>query len=224
MFANVKILSVSDIAKKNMLKYYPDLNISNFVFGLPDFYDGENHKHSKIVFAVIGTITERKNQLEMIKAIEMLPEIYREKIECWIIGKDGSKQYRCDFEKAVSNLDYVKICGEMNREQIEKVFSDIDVVVCTSIEETMSITIVEGMMNKKICITNSNTGIAAFISDGVNGFVYQNQNPFQLSKKIKYVIDEFSNLDCMRERAREMYENTFSFEGYCRNILHVMNI
>jgi glycosyltransferase involved in cell wall biosynthesis len=224
MFTHVKILSVSDIAKKNILKYYPDLNVKNFVFGLPDFYEREKHEHSKIVFAVIGNISELKNQLEMINAIELLPEVYREKIECWIIGRDCSKKYRCDFENVVSNLNYVKICGEMTREQIEKIFSDIDVVVCTSIEETMSITIVEGMMNKKICITNSNTGIAAFISDGVNGFVYQNQNPFQLSKKIKYIVDEFSNLDCMRERARETYENNFSFERYCQNILDVMNI
>lgn len=99
----------------------------------------------------------------------------------------------------------------------EKESRVIDVVVCAS-EETLSLTIVEGMMNSKICITTDNTGIAEYIEDGVNGFICKAGNADSLAEKMKYIIDHFNELDEVRKNARKTYEKFFTLDILGENL------
>lgn len=218
VFKNSNIFAVSNLARNNFLKFYPNEKVSTIPFGLPDFYSGINLPHNKIIIAIIGNISELKNQKGLINALKKLSKHEINKIECWIIGRDGGKKYREEINELIKNIDKVKILGELTRNQIEKVFQEIDVVVCTSMEETMSITIVEGMMNNKVCITNMNTGIAEFIQDNVNGFVYKKDDKDDLVAKLKYVIQNFNSLNNIRIEARKTYEDFFSMEKFADNL------
>ncbi len=223
-FKNVNIFAVSNLAKNFFLKYYPNLKIRTLTFGLPDFYNEINsyNKKKKIIFAIIGNISELKNQKELINALKKLSPQELEKIECYIIGRDGGIKYREEINEMIKSIEQIKIFGELSRKEIEKVFQEIDIVVCSSLEETMSITIVEGMMNKKICITNTNTGIAEFIQNNENGFIYEAGNVDDLLSKLKYIIKNFELLDFMRNKARKTYEDFFSMEIFADNLQKIM--
>lgn len=221
-FTNLNIFAVSNLARNNFLKYYPNQKVSTFAFGLPDFYSGLNTSHDKIIIAIIGNISELKNQKELINALKKLSPQEINKIECWIIGRDGGKKYREEIDEMIKDIEQIKISGEMSRKEIEKAFQQIDIVVCSSLEETMSITIVEGMMNNKICITNTNTGIAEFIQNNENGFIYEAENIDDLLLKLKYVIQNFDSLDFMRRKARKTYENFFSMEIFAYNLQKIL--
>lgn len=216
-------LAVSKIAKNNFLKYYPKHKISILTLGLPDFYIKPNYTHKKIIFTIIGNISELKNQKELVNAIKRLPPEEISKIECWIIGRDGGKKYREELEEIIYNIEQIKIVGEKSRKEMERIFQHVDVVVCTSLEETMSISIIEGLMNKKICITNNNTGIAEFIRDNVNGFVYEVDKPDDLVNKLKFVIHNFKSIDRIRIEARKTYEEFFSMEIFSESLEKVFN-
>lgn len=86
----------------------------------------------------------------------------------------------------------------------------------------MSIVIAEGMMNKKICITNDNTGIAEFIEDGKNGFIYKAGNDEDLLEKLRYVISNFDKLDDMRNKARQTYEHSFSMKRFSDDLQNII--
>lgn len=213
------IYAVSNLAKSHFNEFYPDEKVGRLVFGLPDFYKYQRHsERNKIVIALIGTIVYHKNQIGFINAVKKLSNYEKSQIECWIIGRDGGREYRENVESLAKELEEIKICGELSRKEIEQAFLKIDVVVCPSTEETMSLAIVEGMMNKKICITNNNTGIAEFIQDGENGFVYEAGNESELLKKIKYVIHNINNLNYIRKKARETYETVFSMNVFSDNL------
>ncbi|MDR7813501.1 glycosyltransferase family 4 protein [Lacrimispora sp.] len=221
-FKNMNIFAVSNLARKNFLKYYPNHKIRTLTFGLPDFYNEINSYHKKIIFAIIGNISELKNQKELIYALKKLSPQEIEKIECWIIGRDGGIKYREEINEMIKSIGQIKLFGELSRKEIEKVFQQIDIVVCSSLEETMSITIVEGMMNNKICITNNNTGIADFIQNNENGFIYEAGNVDDLLLKIKYVIQNFGSLDLMRKKARITYEKFFSMKTFADNLQKIL--
>lgn len=221
-FKNVHIFAVSDLAKNNFLSYYPNQKITTLAFGLPDFYREISSSHEKIIIAIIGNISQLKNQKELINAIKKLPPYEKDKIECWLIGRDGGSKYKEEVNEMVKDIQQIKIYGEMSREEIEKVFREIDIVVCSSLEETMSISIAEGMMNAKICITNTNTGIADFIQDNENGFIYEAGNTDALLSKLKYAIHNFDSLDFMRKKARRTYEEFFSMEIFGEGIEKIM--
>jgi len=209
---NVTILAVSKIAKDNFLKYFQNLETSMLTFGIPDFYRGVKLPHKKIIFVIIGGISLLKNQKELINALKRISLYEKNKMELWLIGSDDRNKYREEIDDLISDNQEIKILGELSRKEIEKIFQQVDVVVCSSLEETMSITIVEGMMNHKICITNTNTGIAEFIQDNENGFIYEAGNVDDLTAKLKYVIQNFNSLDIMRKNARQTYEKYFTME------------
>ncbi|MBE5978968.1 MAG: glycosyltransferase family 4 protein [Paenibacillaceae bacterium] len=213
-FTNVKIFAVSDIARSNFAKYYLEPKVEILPFGLPDFYVNGDIFHEKIVISIIGKITSNKNQKELIYALKKLPLSVKDKLECWIIGSDGGKKYREEVNDIIKDFNQIKILGEMSRNEIEKVFQQIDIVVCTSLEETMSIAIVEGMMNQKICITNTNTGIAEFIQNNENGFIYEAGNLEDLLLKLTYIIQNIESLNYIRKNARNTYERYFSMNKF----------
>lgn len=215
--------AVSALAKKNFNQYLPQIDVNILPLGVSDFYiESNNSSKEKIVIAVIGTICKRKNQLELISAIEQLSQKQKNQIECWIIGKDGSKQYRREVDQAIQGKEYIRFLGELNRNEIKKVFSEIDIVVCCSLEETFSIVIVEGMMNKKICVTTTNTGVAQFIEDGKNGFVYETQNINELITKLDYIISNFQQLSEIQNNAREVYDKQLSIKVFEENLIKIL--
>ena len=68
-----EIFAVSSLAKKNFKEFYPEISLDQLLFGIPDFYNETvDRDRDKIIIAVIGTVTPRKNQTELIRAIKKL--------------------------------------------------------------------------------------------------------------------------------------------------------
>ena len=108
----------------------------------------------------------------------------------------------------------VKLLGSLNRREMRKAFSEIDVIVSTSRADTMSIVLTEGMMYGKICISSNSTGMARYIKDGENGFVFESENVEAAYKKMKWVFLHREELDNVRKMARLTYEKFFSMEAF----------
>lgn len=150
--SKLNFIGVSAIAKENFNKYFPGCIREILSYGIPD--DGyldfrKNNENDKIIFAVIGTFNIRKGQREFLEAVRLLEGIEREKAEFWIIGAGGKNKYTDSIENMAKQCRTVKIIGELTRRDMKKIYGKIDVVVCPSLEETMSIVLTEGMMYGK---------------------------------------------------------------------------
>ena len=116
--------------------------------------------------------------------------------------------------KESNDIKNVIIKGKMSREEIEKAYrDDIDIVVCASRSETMSIVITEGMMHRKICITSKNAGIIDYIEDGVNGYAFTSDDYEELSDKMKWIIEKYGSLNDVRDKARNTYLQNFTIDA-----------
>lgn len=208
---NMKIFAVSNIARSTFEKYYSEQEVDLLLPCIPDVeIEPKRVKKNCLIFAVIGGISENKSQLHFLKAAERLEN--RAEIEFWLIGDIPETTYVDEVKALATKMPEVKLLGVKSRIEMEELLQQIDVVVCASKEETLSLTIVEGMMHKKICITSDTAGIADFIRDGENGFIYESQNNGHLAEKMQWVISNEDKLNDMRQAARKTYEDFFSPE------------
>ena len=175
-----------------------------------------------MIFAIIGAIYPLKSQGLFVQAIKKLREIQKEKAEFWIVGDIVDSTYFTTVQEAVGEDKSIKFLGVKNREEMSQLYQQLDVVVCASIEETMSIVIIEGMMHGKICITTETTGVAEYIIDGKNGFICPTQDVDFLHNRLSFVIDNIEQLDDMRIAARNTYVENFSVEAFRERIKNII--
>lgn len=209
------ICSVSEIAKRNFEYYHPGMIKEILPYGIPDESKFRRNVKEEIVFALIGPVVELKGQVVFVNAATKLIKIFGNKLNFMVIGAPfvGTDYYKC-FAEMINDISQIEFMGELSRNELNERFAVIDVVVCASLEETMSLTITEGMMHGKICITTDATGIADYITDGVNGFVCAAGDALSLSEKMQYVIEHYDEMDKVREAARKTYEEYFSLEKF----------
>ncbi len=210
----IRIVAVSNSAAKNFNKYYPNRVNDIMGLGISDFYIKCVKKESNTLnFAVIGSICEIKGQDVIIRALELLPLNVRKKIKIMFIGEmDITNCYGREIAEKIKLNPELEYVGLLTREKFKDIMRKIDVVVCSSREETLSIAVIEGLMNKKICITTDKTGIADYISNGESGFIVPSDSPEKLAGVINDIAKRYKQLSYMREKGRMVYEANFTLK------------
>ena len=219
----VNIGAVSIIAKKAFENHYPQMVNYLLPFGVPDEAVDDEHNGNNLIFAVIGLISPRKAQDTFLEAAEMLINSVEYNCEFWVIGAEPKDDYTVSLKEKYATYEQIKFLGEKNREEMKELYSQIDVVVCSSIMETMSVVVIEGMMNSKVCITTDATGIADYIDDRINGLVCKSKDAIDLFEKMKWVIDHPKECEQIKRKARETYERNFSMDIFGDRLEKVIN-
>jgi glycosyltransferase involved in cell wall biosynthesis len=212
-FEDIHILAVSDIARNNFHRYFPDVNVGILTYGIPDEAaeaSGSKEKE-RFVFAVIGSIELLKAQDIFIEAADKLN---CEEAEFWIIGKNHQDDYCKRVCAMADGNPAIRFLGVMTREQMNEIYQEIDVVVCASREETMSVTTTEGMMYGKNCIVSDHAGMADYVDNGKNGFVFESGNSDDLCAKMRWCVENRDKLETIGRNARNTYEEFFTIEKF----------
>lgn len=206
---------VSDVALHTFHQYFNILNANILHYGIPDkgYDDNQFTKREKLIFAVIGGITSVKAQDIMLQAIIHLTQEELNKSEFWLIGVCPTEsQFGLSVLRQVEMIPEVKWMGELNREELEKVYKSIDVVVVPSRQETLSIVATEALMYGKILIVSNVVGIAKYIEHKKNGYIFENENVADLTEKISWVLNNKNNLKSISLRARQTYDEYFTLD------------
>lgn len=213
-FSKENIYAVSHIAQKKF-----NINFSEGIkkilpYGIPDRNQDnfEKKERNSFVFAVIGTVCPSKAQDIFIEAIQRLDSEEKKNIQFWIVGSMDKSEYSNRVEKLVSEENTVKLMGKMTRREMYEVYAEIDVVVCSSLEDSLPIVVTEGMMYGKTCIVSDATGTAKYIHDGENGLICKKGDIYDLCEKIRWVIRNKNKLPMIGRRARQTYKKYFTME------------
>lgn len=219
-FKNIAVYAVSKIAKNIFNMYFPNIQAKIMPYG---FYD-EIHlsvsncsvktffsSSKKIVFAIIGYINHVKAQDIFLKAAI---ELNFDEVEFWIIGKEkGTREYCGYIKQLAKKIRNIRFFDEIPRSKMKDLYQKIDVVVNTSREDMLPTVVAEGMMFSKICITSDITGMADYIKDKINGFIFRTEDYIDLSKKYMWILNNQNQLKTIRNNARKTYENYFTISS-----------
>ena len=223
----VKLLAVSDVARKSFLHHYGGhVPICMMPYGLRDWaHDSKkNHKNSGIVsFAVVAAIAYMKAQDVFAEAVSLLPREIRKQCEFLMIGAGGDGEFWEKIKKDYGYLPEIKFLGELGREEILKIYSErIDVLVCPSRSDTLPTVTVEAMMYSIPSIVSDAVGTASMIADGNGGAVVATDDAVSLSKAM---MDLFLHPDkrlAMGKNARTIYEKEFNMEAFKNRVCNVI--
>lgn len=217
-----QVLAVSNIARKAFEEFFPGRVNGILPLGINDLASDSNRTHKKegaVHFALVGVWEPWKGQNLLVDAAEGLSQDMKAKSHFTFVGDSLGKEYGNTIIESLSGNSLFSVREPMDRDSLMKFYDDVDVIVCASLEETLSLTIIEGLMLGKVCIVSDNTGIAKYISDGENGFVFNTGDSKSLREKIEYVVNHIGDLDAVRDNARMTYEKNFSFENFSEKLL-----
>lgn len=222
---NLKVCSVGPVPKNAIRKWIPDMPIDSLLYGVTDV--AENTKRAqagcrhRISFVTIGYIEERKGQDILIQAIRALPTEVREKAIFYLVGQDSSimaQRLRTEIEQ----MPEIVMTGPVDREKINNILDNADMMICPSREDPMPTVAAEAMMHSVPCIVSDVTGTTEYIQDGMDGFVFRSEDVQELADKIEWCIDHYDELCQMSVGARNIYEKYFSMETFEHNLMEIV--
>lgn len=176
-----------------------------------------------LLVGLIGKISWGKGFHIAVKAIRILKEmgVDQKKFICFFIGgvSDESIQdqryYKEELEREIkaSRLDGQILFTGKILTNMAPVYKDLDIVLNCSIEqETLGLTICEGMAMEKLVIASNIGGIPEVIDDGINGFLVPPDDSIALAKILRDTIENYGSYKHIRKKAREQAKNKFSNE------------
>ncbi len=209
---NLRIFAVSNVAGKNFCNNVMEHEMELLPYGIPDVNKNERKLTGKLTFAMIGTIHPVKHQLLFLEAVRQLNKKYQD-CEYLIIGNHSDvAEYVQRVEEEAEEISNVYVTGGLTRKELEGMYSRIDVLVATSLQETMSLAATEAMMYGKVCIISDIAGMAQYVRQGENGFIFQSDNVDDLVDHMSFCIENREHLQIMGENARKTYCKYFTME------------
>lgn len=167
-----------------------------------------------------GIVAERKNQLEVIKAVHRMiqddmPVILR------IVGSaQGEYAQQCREYIAKNNLEkWIRMEGYIS--YAEKEIAKCDVLICGSITESFPNVIGEAMASGTLVISTPVAGVPEILEDGKNGCLTDGYKENQIYDALKRFYGIWNTDSCKKiiENAKITYEQNFSANTVSRQLL-----
>lgn len=210
----VSVYAVSDWLIRKLQKHCKKENmITNFTFGIKDYCqkDVTVVDNDIMTFTIIGYIGDLKGHDIFIDMVKRIPVEYRQKARFLIVGPG---KFTDSQKKDVDNIPQISVTGEIPNEEIYKIYNESDVIISCSREDSMSVVVLEGFMNRKPAIVSDEVGVSDFITDGVEGFIVKSEDVNGFARKVMWMIDHRHECIEMGVRARDIYENTFTLDKF----------
>lgn len=220
-----KVVAISDRLKQTFVeKGYPADHIEVIYNGTPaerySHLDEEKVKRLKEKFGieegdvVIGCISRRKKQEQIIEALQFLNPSYK-------ILFAGIEPGSLDKEVKRFNIkNEIIYAGLIDPGEILCYYKLLTVNVLASTMDGFGLVLVEAMALGVPVIGTRSQGIINVIEDGVNGFLYSNQNAKQLAEKLDILINDRQKRSEFIENGKKTAFKKFSMENTIANYEH----
>lgn len=186
------------------LQQLMDKKISSFVpFSEVKIINLKNGKKTRIVS--VGRISERKNQLELIKASK---DILEDGTELVFIGDwDIEYKEKCDQFIKKNKIKSITFLG--HKENPWEELTNKDICVFPSKNETFGLVYVEAILNGIPTIISDNDGHISAFKYFETGEIYSSGNVSQLEGKIKKVLANQQELSKELASKKQMLHNLY---------------
>lgn len=211
----LNIYAVSVRAKEIFFHFFPTTKEMKILpFGVEDRKEGHSSFNSKFSYGIIGEIGAHKGQDIFLSALDKFPESVLSRSFFFMIGKKIADEAGREIGRHAFSINNCILLGNRTYSEMKEMYQILDVLVVASKEETVSMVAVEAMMMGKVCIVSNHTGVAEYIEQGENGFVFQSGNVDELKKYMLWCYMNKKQLRRIGKNARETYEQYFSMKKF----------
>lgn len=213
-FSNVDVYSVGKVPRMAIQEILPGLKVRELLYGLED-------EPGVVNFIVLGYIENRKGQDILLEAVRLLDDEIRKKTMFYLVGNDSSEMAARIKEQA-ADIPQIVFTGMLCKHEKKAFINLADVIVCPSREDPMPVAVAEAIMVEKVPVVSDATGMADYIQDGMNGFVFLSGDYWMLKEKIEFCVQHFDMVKAMGKQSRKIYEEHFSMEAFEKSVLETV--
>jgi glycosyltransferase involved in cell wall biosynthesis len=178
-------------------------------------------EHNQPLIGVVGRLTPRKRQIDLIKA---LPEILEEYPQTQVLligssyeglGKDYEEKLQAEIDEL--GLDNsVRITGYV--EEIQQHISELDVLVLPSLQEPFGRVIVESLLLETPVIGTNDGGIPEIITDGKSGILIPPKAPKAIAEAVLTYLNNPDKAEQMAKVGRQTVKEKFEARNITKQI------
>jgi glycosyltransferase involved in cell wall biosynthesis len=168
-----------------------------------------------VAVLLMGTLCERKGQLDLVRAIDAMSSESRQRVKCFLVG-----DWLCDYSQTVH--EFISSSSKGLRETIQvvpitsdihKYYSSADIAVCTSRMECFPRVILEYMAYGLPLVTTLAYGIAEQVFPGVNALTYEPGDVGTLASHLKALIEDNDLRRKLAANSRRVFNALNDFDG-----------
>ncbi len=212
----------TELKKRNHFTIHNCLSIDNSPMAI------DNSKlytlNSKLNCFTLGVVS----RLEKIKGMDLVVPAFAEVLKQHpgtrlIVVGDGS--LRSTMEQQTIELgcaEHILWAGRQPQEELNKWYSQMDIVLMPSRSEGFGLTAIEAMSNGCVMVASNVGGLPEVVRDGVCGLLHDSEDITDMANKISSLIsneDKYNSLQAQSLREVEKY----SFEHYAELINDIYN-
>ena len=216
------VICVSEYAERFIVKKYDPKRLwvlHNFLIMPPLHRPAENKvRGDKVRFLIAATIEKRKGIDVAIEAVKLLPKHISDRLVLDIAGRkpDWSKEY---WENLIPENDpRFKYHGEVKGGK-NRLFRRANVIIVPSLDESCSLTALEGAMFGKPLIVSENVG-AKYLAEGC-GFTVKTGDAEELAQAIKFFVENKKELDTAGKNCYKKFRMTSTAKVYYKKIYEI---
>ncbi len=190
------------------------LNASRLIRGMDQIDRDEARARMEVasgsvVFTLVGTVCERKGQLDLVQAYALLPDTLAARAEICIVG-DRPSAYSKTIHETINALPEdrarrVHIVPESD--EVPTFLKGSDVFVCASRVESYPRVTLEAMAAGLPLITTPVWGIREQVRENVNAFYYEPGDVAELAEYMAHLIEDDELRSRFAERSTVVFES-----------------
>lgn len=206
------LIAISDSIMRHYMDIAPKAKIRLIYNGIHKF-EIKHKASSHIRFCCVGLLSEKKNQLEIIKAAIILREKGLDDFSVTLVGS-GDIEYENKLKEVIEKnclSDIVKLVGY--HEDIMPFLEEADVGIMSSVNEAFGRTTVEYMLAEMPVIGTNSGGTPEIISHGKSGFLYEPFNIPELANYMEYFMRNRASIAIMGRNGREHALRNYSVQA-----------
>lgn len=229
-FKSDKIIAVSNTVKSMIIRNYNVLdsritllynclpNMKNLKFGVNRKSIEElGIKESEFVILFLGRLNKIKGIDILVNAFRKIKPAYPN-IKLILLGEILDDTYKEINVK--SDEDIIRFIA---RNDIKLFLELCNIVILPSREDPFPYVMLEAGIAHKPFIGSSTGGIAEFIEDGVNGFLFEAGNADDLAEKIEFVINNPEKAKSAAEELHKKVKKHCNCEEYFAELTNIYN-
>lgn len=201
-----KIISICNGVDTNLFSgMYDVLEVKKNIFSQYGF----EFAVGDLIVGCIGSLKSIKNQIMILKTAAKL-NLKSTQVKFLLVGEGNDRQLLEKFIKENNLQKIVLILGQRN--DVPQLLSLIDLVVCPSIREGFSNSMLEAMASKAPVIAARSPGTEELIREGETGFIIEQNDTSRLAELIERLKENDCKLREMSIKARKFVVKNYSIE------------
>ena len=219
MYKNAtKIVCVSNAIQRKLKGNMPENKLC-VVYNGVDIPDKNQGEHIAGNLLIAGMISKNKGQWIAVEAVDILRKRGVD-VRLFIAGKGNTENLGSFFE---NNKDRIELLGFVN--DMEKIREVMDIELMCSVSEGFGRTLVEGMASRLIVIASNRGSAPEIVKEGINGFLFESNNPKSLADIIEKVLKKQNiEKEQIRNQAYNDAIDRFSKNVYINNIRNIYQL